>query len=135
MSKLAALHMPRRKQPSADLGASATHGLETAPAACRLDDGQITPLREAVLTALWAAERPLGAYELCAWLKENAGRRFAAPTICRTLDFLCEQGVAAEIENRKVEQLIDDDAKRLGFVVKRRVSEMSGLRAPCEPMS
>ncbi len=142
-------------------------GLDAAIAACRLRGAQITPLREAVLEALWFSERPLGAYDLRARLEEASGRRLAAPSIYRTLDFLCDQGVAAriesrnayvacvrpehdhacvflvceacggavEIENPKVEQLIGEDAKRLGFCVKHRIVEMSGLCAPCQQLT
>ena len=159
--------MPPRKHQSTDLNASTRQGLDSAVAACRLRGAQITPLREAVLKALWQAERPLGAYDLRARLEETQERRLSAPSIYRTLDFLCEQGVAAriesrnayvacghpdhnhtcvflvceacgdttEIENPKVEQLISKDAKRLGFAVRRRVVEMSGLCAPCQQLS
>ena len=159
--------MPHRKQQSTDLDASNRQGLNSAIAACRLRGAQVTPLREAVLKALWSAKRPLGAYDLRTRLEETSGRRLSAPSIYRTLDFLCEQGVATriescnayvacchpdhdhacvflvceacgdatEIENPKVEQLIREDAKRLGFAVRRRVVEMSGLCAPCQQLS
>lgn len=159
--------MPPQKHQSADLDASPSQGLDAAVAACRLRGAQITPLREAVLKALWLAERPLGAYDLRAKLEETLGRKLSAPSIYRALDFLCEQGVAAriesrnayvacghpdhdhacvflvceacgdatEIENPKVEKLISEDAKRLGFTVKHRVVEMSGLCAPCQQTS
>lgn len=159
--------MPHRKQQSTDLDASKRQGLNSAIAACRLRGALVTPLREAVLKALWSAKRPLGAYDLRTRLEETSGRRLSAPSIYRTLDFLCEQGVAAriescnayvacchpdhdhacvflvceacgdatEIENPKVEQLIREDAKRLGFAVRRRVVEMSGLCAPCQQLS
>ena len=159
--------MPRRKPQAADLDEAARQGLNAAVAACRLRGAQITPLREAVLKALWSAEQPLGAYDLRARLEETQGRRLSAPSIYRILDFLCEHGVAAriesrnayvacghpehdhacvflvceacgdatEIENPKVEQLISEDAKRLGFAVKHRVVEMSGLCAPCQQLS
>ncbi len=124
----------------------------------------MTQLRQTVLTLLWDAGRPLGAYEIREVLSKMSGREFAAPTIYRTLDFLCEQRVAAriesrnayvacihpehdhtcvflvcelcgdtvEIENPEAEELINEDAKRLGFVVKRRVVEFSGYCAPCQ---
>ena len=159
--------MPRRKHKPSDLDASTRQGLESAISACRLRGAQVTPLREEVLKALWLAERPLGAYDLRARLEETSNRRLSAPSIYRTLDFLCKQGVAAriesrnayvacgrpehhhacvflvceacgdatEIENSKVEELISEDAERLGFAVKRRVVEMSGLCAPCQQIS
>jgi len=136
----------------------------SAIAVCRSRGARMTPLRQAVLTALWSADRPLGAYDLRDRLAEASGRPVAAPSIYRILDFLCEQGVAAriesrnayvactrpehehacvflvcescgdatEIENPKVERLIDDDAKRLGFAINHRVVELSGLCAPCQ---
>ncbi|MEO1657580.1 MAG: Fur family transcriptional regulator [Pseudomonadota bacterium] len=79
---------------------SADDGLASAIAACRLRGARVTPLREAVLRTLWAAERPLGAYELRDQLSEEMGRQISAPSIYRTLDFLCEQGVAVRIESR-----------------------------------
>ncbi|MEM9838217.1 MAG: Fur family transcriptional regulator [Pseudomonadota bacterium] len=74
--------------------------LEEAIAVCRSRGGKITPLREGVLKALWAAERPMGAYDLKAKMSEALGRAISATSIYRTLDFLCEQGVAARIESR-----------------------------------
>ena len=144
-----------------------SRGLAEAINICRLRGAQITPLREAVLTALWSAERPLGAYDLRDRLADASGRRLSAPSIYRTLDFLCEQGVATriesrnayvacahpehehacvilvcdacgdakEVENQKVEKLISEDARRLGFAVRRRVFEISGLCAPCQQTS
>ena len=138
--------------------------VEAAISACRLRGAQMTPLRVAVLKELWSAGRPLGAYEMRDLLSEASDRAVAAPSIYRTLDFLCEQGVAAriesrnayvackhperehacvflvcetcgdarEIENPKVERLINEDAKRLGFAVKHRVIELSGFCAPCQ---
>lgn len=79
---------------------SSEHGLADSIAACRLKGAQITPLREAVLEALWFAERPLGAYELRDHLSEKADRKLSAPSVYRTLDFLCGQGVAVRIESR-----------------------------------
>lgn len=136
----------------------------SAIAVCRSRGARMTPLRQAVLTALWSVDRPLGAYDLRDRLAQASGRQVAAPSIYRILDFLCEQGVAAriesrnayvacthpghdhacvflvcescgdatEIENPKVERLIDDDAKRLGFAINHRVVELSGLCAPCQ---
>ncbi len=124
----------------------------------------MTQLRQTVLALLWGAERPLGAYEIRERLSNTTGRDFAAPSVYRTLDFLCEQRVVARIESRnayvacshpehnhtcvflvcevcgdtveiqnpEAEMLINEDAKRLGFDVKRRVVEFSGHCAPCQ---
>ena len=139
-------------------------GLDAAIAACRLRGAQITPLREKVLSALWHADRPLTAYELLEKLNETAERKLAAPSVYRTLDFLCTQNVVArieslnayvvcnhphqqhacvfllcdecgtsiEIEDTKLEKLIAADAEREGFVMTRRVVELSGVCAPCQ---
>lgn len=74
-------------------------GLDAAIAACRIRGAQMTPLRESALAALWASHRPLGAYELREILASQMGRAVAAPSIYRTLEFLCEYGVAARIES------------------------------------
>ena len=158
------LHMPSRKHPPDSADSQMHESVVSAVDVCRLRGANMTPLRIAVLKALWSADRPLGAYEMRDLLSEATGRRIAAPSIYRTLDFLCEQGVAAriesrnayvacmhpehdhtcvflvcetcgdarEIENPKVERLINEDAKRLGFAVKHRVVELSGFCAPCQ---
>ena len=148
------------------VGHAGQAGFEAALAACRLRGAQITPLREKALAALWSADRPLGAYELREILAAETGRSLAAPSVYRTLDFLCEHGVAVkiesrnayvacahpdhdhaciflvcetcgvstEIDNEKLEQLIGDNARHLGFAVKRRVVELSGICARCQKM-
>ncbi len=159
--------MSRLKDLPKNEPSSCEEDVKSAIAACRLRGARMTQLRQTVLTALWEAQRPLGAYEIRELLSETSGRAFAPPTIYRTLDFLCEQRVAAriesrnayvacthpdhehtcvflvcescgdavEIENPKAEELINEDAKRLGFAVKRRVVEFSGCCAPCQQTS
>ncbi|MEM8935644.1 MAG: Fur family transcriptional regulator [Pseudomonadota bacterium] len=147
-----------------DVRATLADHIDSAITACRMRGAQMTPLRVAVLSALWSADRPLGAYEMRDLVSKSIGRKIAAASVYRALDFLCAQGAAAriesrnayvackhpshehacvflvcescgdakEIENPKVEQLIDADAKRLGFTVKHRVVELSGFCAPCQ---
>ncbi|MEM9355303.1 MAG: Fur family transcriptional regulator [Pseudomonadota bacterium] len=74
--------------------------IQAAIASCRLRGAQITPLREAVLTALWLARKPVGAYDLKEQLSETLGRSISAASIYRTLDFLRDLGVAKRIESR-----------------------------------
>ena len=151
-------------QPALNALSSCKRDVKTAIDACRLRGARMTELRQTVLTLLWNAERPLGAYEIREQLSEATGRAFAAPSVYRTLDFLCEQRVAAriesrnayvacnhpehnhtcvflvcelcgdavEIENPEAEMLINEDARRLGFAVKRRIVEFSGHCAPCQ---
>ena len=156
--------MAKDKQGADPISPEPLCGVSSAIDVCRLRGAQMTPLRQAVLKALWSADRPLGAYDLRDLVEAACERKIPAPSIYRTLDFLCDQGVAAriesrnayvacthpqndhacvflvceacgdamEIENPKVEQLIGEDAKRLGFAVKHRVVEMSGVCAPCQ---
>ncbi len=67
--------------------------------ACRQSGLQMTPLREAAVSELWRAERPLTAYELLARLSEIAGRNLGPPTVYRLLDTLCQHGIARRIES------------------------------------
>ncbi len=170
ISKSAVLRMSRRKDKANKARSEPqTHSriresVNSAVAFCRVNGARMTPLRIAVLKALWSASRPLGAYEMRDLISELFGREIAAPSVYRALDFLCELGVAAriesrnayvacthpehdhtcvflvcdgcgdttEIENAAVEQLINQDAERLGFAVKHRVVELSGVCAPCQ---
>jgi Fur family zinc uptake transcriptional regulator len=59
----------------------------------------LTPLRHAVLSAIRAAGRPLGAYELIARLEGKLGRRVGPPTVYRTLDHLCRAGLVVRLES------------------------------------
>ncbi|MEM6536842.1 MAG: Fur family transcriptional regulator [Pseudomonadota bacterium] len=48
--------------------------------------------------------------------------------------FVCNAcGASAELENKKLEQLLTADAKALGFTIARRVIELSGSCANCCP--
>ena len=155
--------MHRRNEKPKPPPTSPRANVDFAIESCRLRGARMTPLRIAVLKTLWSAGRPLGAYEMRALVSRAVKREIAAPSVYRTLDFLCEFGVAARIESRKrlrrlptprarttlafflvcdgcgdateienaaVERLINDDAKRLGFSVKHRVLELSGVCGP-----
>lgn len=74
--------------------------VDDAVAACRLRGAQMTPMRIALLEALWSADGPLGAYDLRSLLSRAFGRTISATTVYRTLDFLCDQGVVARVESR-----------------------------------
>ena len=95
--------MPRRTQSAAKGGLRKSvrdRRLQDVIAACRARGARMTPLRERTLAALWRAGRPLGAYALRDALSEEIGRELTAPTIYRTLDYLCAHGVATRIESR-----------------------------------
>lgn len=75
-------------------------GLHTAELACARNGVRFTPIRRAVLEALWDAGEPVGAYDLIRALESRAGRRFSPPTVYRALDFLLEQRLVSRIETR-----------------------------------
>ncbi len=88
------------KAHAADHARSTERGAQYAITICRLRGAQITPLRAAVLTALWDVGRPMGAYDLRDHISEAFGREISPASIYRTLDFLCTQNVVARIESR-----------------------------------
>lgn len=78
--------------------APAEEGLRAAEALCEKNGTRLTPQRRAVLQALLAAKRPLGAYDLIEVLREGAARAPAPIVIYRALDFLKEQGLIHRLE-------------------------------------
>ncbi len=92
--------MPKSDQRTIKPRKDGAEAVEAAVALCRVRGAQITPLREAVLTVLWSATGPIGAYELRDTLSEQLARKISASTIYRTLDFLCDYGVVSRIESR-----------------------------------
>lgn len=88
-----------------DHAARAPKALEEAAALCRDRGERLTPIRQKVLAALYATHRPMSAYELIAAIgseddQGSGGKRLAAVTIYRTLDFLIAQGLAHRLESR-----------------------------------
>lgn len=72
--------------------------LARAEALCGERGVRLTEQRRRVLEILWAAERPIGAYEILEAM--GGGRRaLAPPTVYRALDFLLEQGLVHKIES------------------------------------
>jgi Fur family zinc uptake transcriptional regulator len=69
--------------------------LQAAERLCRARNGNLTPLRRKVLTALLEADAPIGAYDLLARISHP--RKAMPPTIYRTLDFLLEMGLIHRI--------------------------------------
>ena len=84
---------------SACAGASAGQLLERAERLCRERHLQLTRLRRDVLEAVAAVSRPLGAYDIAERLSGN-GRRVAAVSVYRALDFLTENGLVHRIASR-----------------------------------
>ena len=66
---------------------------------CRARGLQFTPLRRDVLAAVAAEPGPLGAYDIAERMS-LPGRRVAAVSVYRALDFLTEQGLVHRIASR-----------------------------------
>ena len=80
-------------------GAGEASLLERAERLCRERDLQFTRLRREVLEAVAHEGRPLGAYDIAERLS-GAGRRVAAVSVYRALDFLTEHGLVHRIASR-----------------------------------
>ena len=78
---------------------SSSRPLDRAEAVCRDHNARLTPIRRKVLEALYATDKPLGAYDLAEIVAPN-GRRLAPITVYRALDFLIEQGLAYRLASR-----------------------------------
>ncbi len=65
---------------------------------CGERGARLTALRRRVLELIWKSHKPVGAYELLDFLK-NERRNAQPPTIYRTLDFLLELGLVHRIES------------------------------------
>ena len=74
--------------------------LARAETACREKSVRLTPIRRAVLEALYATHRPLGAYDIADALTGTESRRLAPITIYRALEFLMEQGLVHRLASR-----------------------------------
>ena len=73
--------------------------LARAERVCRERDLQFTRLRRDVLEAVAAEAKPLGAYDIAERLS-GQGRRVAAVSVYRALDFLTENGLVHRIASR-----------------------------------
>lgn len=84
-------------------GACAECATERAERLCRDRGLQFTPLRRDVLGVVAAEGRPLGAYDIAERMSgqgSRQGRRVAAVSVYRALDFLTEQGLVHRISSR-----------------------------------
>ena len=73
--------------------------LARAEAVCRARDLQFTRLRRDVLEVVASQARPLGAYDIAERLSAS-GKRVAAVSVYRALDFLTEHGLVHRIASR-----------------------------------
>lgn len=72
--------------------------LARAETLCEERGVRLTEQRRRVLEILWAAGRPIGAYEILEAMRDGP-RALAPPTVYRALDFLVEQGLVHKIES------------------------------------
>jgi Fur family zinc uptake transcriptional regulator len=77
-----------------------TEALQLARRICEQRGLRLTPLREGVLAAIAASDRPLGAYQLLSLLHETIGRRVGPPTVYRAIDFLLAARLISRVETR-----------------------------------
>lgn len=80
-------------------GADHENVLERAERLCRERDLQFTRLRRDVLRTVAEEPKPLGAYDIAERLS-GSGRRVAAVSVYRALDFLTEHGLVHRIASR-----------------------------------
>ena len=80
-----------------DHAACASDALARAEALCRERGARLTPQRRRILAMIWAAHKPVGAYELLDQLRDD-GTRAAPPTVYRALDFLRTHGLVHRVE-------------------------------------
>ncbi|MDO4222636.1 MAG: transcriptional repressor [Acinetobacter sp.] len=67
--------------------------LSAAERFCAETGARLTPLRKEVLQLILTANKPMGAYDLLANIKNRSDRPAAPPTVYRSLDFLLEKGL------------------------------------------
>jgi len=82
-----------------DHGDCVDRALAIAERRCDAAGVRLTEIRRRVLALVWAAGRPVGAYDVLETLQGERGR-VAPPTVYRALDFLMEQGLIHRIESR-----------------------------------
>lgn len=79
-----------------DHGRCIRDALAEAGAVCMDRGVRLTALRRRVLEIIWQSHRPLGAYSILDWLRQD-GRSAAPPTVYRALEFLLQQGLIHRI--------------------------------------
>lgn len=73
--------------------------LHDAELLCKQRGSRLTTQRRTVLELVYAADRPLTAYEILDLLRETTPNP-APPTVYRALDFLLEQGLIHKLESQ-----------------------------------
>lgn len=76
-----------------DHAACVAQALAEAQSVCQRAGTRLTATRRQVLELIWAAGKPVGAYEVLETMSAQAGKRVAPPTVYRALEFLVQQGL------------------------------------------
>lgn len=92
--------MPAASGPTDTDRRRVAEGIRAAERACARNGARFTPIRRAVLEAMWRAGQPVGAYDLIRMLEVRFGRPLSPPTVYRALEFLLGQKLVSRIETR-----------------------------------
>ncbi|GAB6841984.1 Fur family zinc uptake transcriptional regulator [Methylorubrum rhodinum] len=114
-------------------GQCAEGATERAARLCQARGLQFTPLRRDVLAVVAAEGRPLGAYDIAERLSGQGGRRVAAVSVYRALDFLTEQGLVHRISSRNAFVSCGHDhgaGASLVFLICRNCGGIDEMTAP-----
>ena len=117
-------------------GRCAEGATERAERLCQARGLQFTPLRRDVLAVVAAEGRPLGAYDIAERMSGQGvrqGRRVAAVSVYRALDFLTEQGLVHRISSRNAFVSCGHDhgdGASLVFLICRQCGGIDEMTAP-----
>lgn len=138
-----------------------SRALRIAEDLCRRRGKRLTALRRRVLELVWGQHKPIGAYDLLEYLREEG--RAAPPTVYRALDFLQQLGLVhrlaslnayvgcavpgephdgqflicescrslAEMDVSSITRAIEESALESGFTPHRHTIEIMGLCPSC----
>ena len=93
---------------------------------------KFTAIRRLVLELLCREQKAIGAYDLASAFGAVSGRRIAANTVYRALDFLVEQGFVAHLPNTRtyVARTLHDGAESSVFLVCTECGETTERQEP-----
>ncbi|MDR3385627.1 MAG: transcriptional repressor [Rudaea sp.] len=93
---------------------------------------RFTTVRRLVLELLCREQKAIGAYDLASALEALSGRRVAANTVYRALDFLAEQGLVAHLASTRtyVARIHHDGAESSVFFVCTECGETTERQEP-----
>ncbi|MBF0251026.1 MAG: transcriptional repressor [Alphaproteobacteria bacterium] len=81
-----------------DHGKCRAGALSRAEEVCKARGVRLTPIRKRVLELVWRSHKPVGAYDILEWLRDDL-HKAQPPTVYRALEFLREHGLIHRIES------------------------------------